>query len=969
MSDNPRQDLFLKISKNLVDEELRDLRNYVSGAKILAAGFVQKANAHRIFIQMEKEGKLKTGDLSLLANLLRKIGRQDYAERAEKVAEKERKGQKTRKRSATSVSSSDQEEPRKRRKQPPAAGAKERQRTRKRSADSVSSSDLEEPRKRRKQPPAARAKQVDVRRYFDKVVRGASANWDDLARKLKFEENEIDGIQELKRDNDSRCKEMLKRWRNREGKAATLQALKKALTKIGHRLTAESLEAATGCDRPSKILEMSDNPRQDLYLKISRNLIDEELRDLRNYVSGAGIIPAGFVQSANAHQIFTQLEKEGKLKPGDLSLLADLLTKIGRQDYAEMAEKIAEDERKGQNTSQMPAASVSSSPEQEEPTQQGKQPPGTKQGVRKYFFFVKERVSSDWKDLAFHLGFEQPDIDNIDGRNRDDKSRCMDLLEEWLKRNGEKPTIEVLMEALSEANLQSVVDGLKGIHLGAAMDSPVKLTSTQVVNDRREVSITPEAEEILSSLPPRPVDVVSVVGPMRKGKSHLGNLLCKRKSGFQLGSELVSETKDFWFWIGPHPVQFDRYIMVIDTEGLGDYADEGQNEKDLKYLVLATLFSNHLVFNLQGNLDQTFLSQLRIMGDLSEHIRVQKDGGDEENDLGEHFPTLWVAVQNTHLDPPQGLSPDEYLEVVLERKKGHTKAIRAHNEMTDAVKDFFPKRHLRLIPPPTADRDTLRNLDKVNDDVLQTEYGDAVNNFTREIWNSGLVKTVNGAELTTTGLLNIMRYYASAINAPKAMPSVLGAYEAMVEGGCRRAVDERVRQFLETVENTVKSSMPTDQEDCDQRIRTAAEDAISKLCEDVGKWDKTGTWKKRLQDELEKERLSLLQLNSSKAKEKEAREEAERAQAEAKRLATEAEINKTIESISYGGSGKVNIAGRTISYSTKSGFYIWELVFNGTAHDVATNITGKSGNRHSQRGAAEHAVKDVFRQLMANNII
>ncbi|XP_066267608.1 NACHT, LRR and PYD domains-containing protein 3-like [Branchiostoma lanceolatum] len=81
--------------------------------------------------------------------------------------------------------------------------------------------------------------------------------------------------------------------------------------------------------------------------------------------------------------------------------------------------------------------------------------------ARKYFYFIKEKVSSDWKDLAFHLGFEQSDIDNIDGRNRDDKSRRMDLLEEWLKRNGERATIEVLMEALSEANLQSVVDGLR----------------------------------------------------------------------------------------------------------------------------------------------------------------------------------------------------------------------------------------------------------------------------------------------------------------------------------------------------------------------------------------------------------------------------------------------------------------------------------------------------------------------------
>ncbi|XP_078682096.1 NLR family CARD domain-containing protein 4-like [Branchiostoma floridae x Branchiostoma belcheri] len=100
---------------------------------------------------------------------------------------------------------------------------------------------------------------------------------------------------------------------------------------------------------------------------------------------------------------------------------------------------------------------------------------GETAGVRRYFYYTKEKVSSDWKDLAFHLGFEQPDIDNIEGRNRDDKSRCMDLLEEWLKGNGERATIEVLMEALSEANLQSVVDGLQAL----AVAVPVGAAGTE----------------------------------------------------------------------------------------------------------------------------------------------------------------------------------------------------------------------------------------------------------------------------------------------------------------------------------------------------------------------------------------------------------------------------------------------------------------------------------------------------------
>ncbi|XP_035664097.1 death-associated protein kinase dapk-1-like [Branchiostoma floridae] len=78
---------------------------------------------------------------------------------------------------------------------------------------------------------------------FGKVIRGTSADWDNLAWELNFEENEIRVIREMEHDCDRRCREMLERWRNREGEAANVQALKKALIKIGHRLTAETLEA------------------------------------------------------------------------------------------------------------------------------------------------------------------------------------------------------------------------------------------------------------------------------------------------------------------------------------------------------------------------------------------------------------------------------------------------------------------------------------------------------------------------------------------------------------------------------------------------------------------------------------------------------------------------------------------------------------------------------------------------------
>ncbi|XP_019643334.1 PREDICTED: NACHT, LRR and PYD domains-containing protein 12-like isoform X1 [Branchiostoma belcheri] len=144
-------------------------------------------------------------------------------------------------------------------------------------------------------------------------------------------------------------------------------------------------------------------------------------------------------------------------------------------------------------------------------------------GVRKYFFYIKEKVSSDWKDLAFHLGFGRPDIDNIDGRNQDDKSRCMDLLEEWLKSNGERATIQVLMKALSEANLRSIVDGLKkefvGIETeeqGNAFRSAVATNCKSTLNTLKPLPWNPrftlDLDKIFTSL-----KLVSLHGGSKRG--------------------------------------------------------------------------------------------------------------------------------------------------------------------------------------------------------------------------------------------------------------------------------------------------------------------------------------------------------------------------------------------------------------------------------------------------------------------
>eukprot|EP00058_Branchiostoma_floridae_P009134 XP_002594622.1 hypothetical protein BRAFLDRAFT_77601 [Branchiostoma floridae] len=86
----------------------------------------------------------------------------------------------------------------------------------------------------------------------------------------------------------------------------------------------------------------------------------------------------------------------------------------------------------------------------------------------RYIYFIKNRVSNKWRDLAGFLAFDTPTINNIAGRNIDDISRCEDMLGEWRLRKGPDATMGVLMEALTDAELEGIVKGLKKKYPGLA---------------------------------------------------------------------------------------------------------------------------------------------------------------------------------------------------------------------------------------------------------------------------------------------------------------------------------------------------------------------------------------------------------------------------------------------------------------------------------------------------------------------
>ncbi|XP_078617493.1 p53-induced death domain-containing protein 1-like [Branchiostoma floridae x Branchiostoma japonicum] len=82
--------------------------------------------------------------------------------------------------------------------------------------------------------------------------------------------------------------------------------------------------------------------------------------------------------------------------------------------------------------------------------------------VAQNFEKVVKSVGTSWKELALKLGLSYEAVQVIDQnvKLKDDFDKCRDALYQWRQINGKKATLEVLKDALSQIDMNSVRDEL-----------------------------------------------------------------------------------------------------------------------------------------------------------------------------------------------------------------------------------------------------------------------------------------------------------------------------------------------------------------------------------------------------------------------------------------------------------------------------------------------------------------------------
>uniref|UniRef100_A0A8C0H1X5 GB1/RHD3-type G domain-containing protein n=1 Tax=Chelonoidis abingdonii TaxID=106734 RepID=A0A8C0H1X5_CHEAB len=300
-----------------------------------------------------------------------------------------------------------------------------------------------------------------------------------------------------------------------------------------------------------------------------------------------------------------------------------------------------------------------------------------------------------------------------------------------------------------------------------AMEGPVCLVGNGADG---QLEVMEEALGILRGVA-QPVVVAAIVGLYRTGKSYLMNSLAGKQRGFSLGSTVQSHTKGIWMWCLPHPRRAGHTLVLLDTEGLGD-VEKGDTKNDVWIFALAVLLSSTLVYNSKGTIDQYAMEQLHFVSELTEHIKVKAQRGDdaeEDTEFVRFFPSFVWAVRDFTLElriEGQLVTEDQYLDLLLLLgSPGNSKKVMDYNLPRQCIRSFFPTRKCFVFVQP-ASRQEMGQLDSLPTSALDPQFLEQIRRFCDYIFQCSNVKTVKGGVLVNRQRFGaLVRSYVDTIRS------------------------------------------------------------------------------------------------------------------------------------------------------------------------------------------------------------
>ena len=301
-----------------------------------------------------------------------------------------------------------------------------------------------------------------------------------------------------------------------------------------------------------------------------------------------------------------------------------------------------------------------------------------------------------------------------------------------------------------------------------------------------------EALELLRSIGTE-VSVISVAGAYRSGKSFLLNrVLLQRRGCFGVGSTINACTKGIWLW--SEPLEYlGKTILILDTEGLGAF--NATDTHDSRIFALALLLSSFFIYNSVGTIDESAISTLSLVANLSKVIRLDSAQETSSAELGEYFPDfLWLvrdfALQLRDEDGAP-ISSQQYLENALAEQ---TVQDADKNRLRSELRAYFPRRDCATLVRPCADENQLQRLDQLGDNQLRREFVRQAKELRARVFAACPVKCAMGRPISGALLAELCVSFAGAINSGVA-PAIRDSWSLLVEVQAAKAQESALAWF------------------------------------------------------------------------------------------------------------------------------------------------------------------------------
>ena len=178
------------------------------------------------------------------------------------------------------------------------------------------------------------------------------------------------------------------------------------------------------------------------------------------------------------------------------------------------------------------------------------------------------------------------------------------------------------------------------------------------------------------------IQILSIIGPKKSGKTFLLNSLMKNIKGFK-----YEDIKGIWVWGKPIDLDNGNKLILIDTEGIENFDNE-----NIRIIVnLLKCISSIIIYHIKGNINND-----EIINNFSKLLCIKDNIIISDNDI-KNLSNIIFTLGN-YVNTEKNVK--DYINGFLDL-----------NDKNEDIKKYYPNMKYFYIPVPILDEEKIKNLE------------------------------------------------------------------------------------------------------------------------------------------------------------------------------------------------------------------------------------------------------------------